>query len=389
MKLHSVPWPLALVILLLSSCAQLQPPKEEARPFRFEKLDLTRSDENGQPLWRLVSPLTRYQLEERRSSLSDPLATIYKEGKPQYTVTASKGLVIDDGEHVELFGGVTFRVLDERQIVVRADRVFWQREYDIIKFEGNPTLLDLTRRVVAGEARFHTDTDMLFAWEGINLKSWQGNRDESQPASLELNTQHLNWNTSDGKLNIDSPIKGIQRPTADRLRRLSSPSMSGNTRQEWYDFNAPVLISEEAESLNIRAGRSRWWAAEQRITSSEPAEGTVKELNVTGSELEILQKESLLRIGQDCRLVQPDQELTAELCSWNWGSGEVLAEGGVILRRDELQQVTRSSRLEGVTGEDGRITFSAPGQRVKTRLQIQEEQAVPGKPPQAVTPVEF
>ena len=389
MKLHSVPWPLALVILLLSSCAQLQPPKEEARPFRFEKLDLTRSDENGQPLWRLVSPLTRYQLEERRSSLSDPVATIYKEGKPQYTVTAPKGLVIDDGEHVELFGGVTFRVLDERQIVVRADRVFWQREYDIIKFEGNPTLLDLTRRVVAGEARFHTDTDMLFAWEGITLKSWQGNRDESQPASLELNTQNLNWNTSDGKLNIDSPIKGIQRPTADRLRRLSSPSMSGNTRQEWYDFNAPVLISEESESLNIRAGRSRWWAAEQRITSSEPAEGTVKELNVTGSDLEILQKESLLRIGQDCRLVQPDQELTAELCSWNWESGEVLAEGDVILRRDELQQVTRSSRLEGLTGDDGRITFSAPGQRVKTRLQIQEEQAGPGEPPQAATPVQF
>ena len=377
------------MILLLSSCAQLQPPKEEARPFRFEKLDLTRSDENGQPLWRLVSPLTRYQLEERRSSLSNPLATIYKDGKPQYTVSAPKGLVIDDGDHVELFGGVTFRVLDERQIVVRAKRVFWQREYEIVIFEGNPTLVDLTRRVEAGEARFHTDTDMLFAWQGITLKSWQGTRNDAKPASLELQTQQLNWNTSDGDLKIDSPIKGIQRPTGERLRRLSSPSMSGNTRKEIYDFNAPVLISEKAESLNIRAGRSRWWAAEQRITSNETAEGTLKQLNVTGSALEIMQKDSLLRIGKDCRLVQPDQELTAEMCSWNWDTGEVLAEGDVLLRRDELQQVTRSSRLEGVTGDDGRITFSAPGERVKTQLQIQEEQASPGKPAQAASPVQF
>ena len=375
--------------LLLSSCAQLQPPKQKARPFRFEKLDLTRSDENGKPLWRLVSPLTRYQLEERRSTLSNPVATIYKDGKPQYTVTAPKGWVINDGEHVELFGGVTFRVLDERQIVVTAHRVFWQREYEMMKFMGSPTLVDLTRRVVAGEARFHTDTDVLFAWQGITLKTWTGTRDESKPPALELKTQKLNWNTSDGDLNIDSPITGIQRPSAERIRRLSSPSMSGNTRKELYDFNAPVLISEEAESLNIRAGRSRWWAGEERITSSEPAEGTLKQLNVTGSELELLQKQSLLRIGQDCRLVQPDQELTAELCSWNWESGEVLSEGDVILRRDEMQQVTRSSRLEGLTGDDGRITFSAPGQRVKTRLQIQEEQAGPGEPPQAAPPVQF
>jgi hypothetical protein len=375
--------------LLVSSCGQLQPPKEKARPFRFEKLDLTRSDENGRPLWRLVSPLTRYQLEERRSSLSDPVATIYKDGKPKYTITAPKGLVIDDGRRVELYEGVTFRVLDDRQIVVRAERVFWQRDYEVVNFEGQPTLLDLTRRVVAGQARFHTNTDTLFAWKGIKLKSWNGRRDETETPALEVETQQVNWNTSSGAINMDFPIKGIQRPSPKQTRRLSSPSLVGNTLKEWYDFSSPVLITEPEEALIIRAGRSRWWAAQERITSAEPAQGSLKELNVSGRALEIQQKQSLLTIKQDCRLLQPDQDLSAQRCSWNWDSGAVLAEGDVVLRRDELQQVTRASRLEGVTGDDGRIKFSAPGQRVETQLQIQEKSPDPSAPSPAAAPVQF
>ena len=105
--------------------------------------------------------------------------------------------------------------------------------------------------------------------------------------------------------------------------------------------------------------------------------------------MEIQQKQSLLTIKQDCRLLQPDQDLSAQRCSWNWDSGAVLAEGDVVLRRDELQQVTRASRLEGVTGDDGRIKFSAPGQRVETQLQIQEKSPDPSAPSPAAAPVQF
>ena len=114
----------ALAVLLLCGCSALQPPQEKQRPFKFKKLDLVRSDEKGEPIWQLVSPSTKYQLDQRRTYLTDPVATIFKEGKPAYLVSAPNGLVIDDGRQVEVYGGVKFVVLDDRGIVITADRVF-------------------------------------------------------------------------------------------------------------------------------------------------------------------------------------------------------------------------------------------------------------------------
>lgn len=382
----------ALALILLGGCSALQPGKEEQRPFKFEKLDLVRSDENGEPIWQLVSPSTKYQLKQRRTSMKDPVATIFKKGKPAYLVSAPNGLVIDDGRQVEIYGGVKFVVLDDRGIVITADRVFWIPESELITFEGQPTLVDRKQRVRAGAANFHTGREELNASQGIQLDQWQKARSNREQPSLTINTNLLSWNTGSGVVHISQAIRGVQRPTPKRQRLFSSPSMRGNTKEEWYDFQAPVSISEAAEGLSIKAGLSRWWAAEARISSEAPAEGQLKKLNVKGSSLEILQNQSLLKIGSNCRLTQPGDQLTAQRCSWNWDSGAVLAEGDVVLKREKLKQVTRARRLDGVTGDDGRISFSAPGQQVTTQLQVNDGKRAGGQgpaQPRSAPPVSF
>lgn len=371
----------ALAVLLLCGCSALQPPQEKQRPFKFKKLDLVRSDEQGDPIWQLVSPSTKYQLDQRRTYLTDPVATIFKEGKPAYLVSAPNGLVIDDGRQVEVYGGVKFVVLDDRGIVITADRVFWMPDSELITFEGKPTLVDRKQRVRAGAANFHTGREQLNASQGIQLDQWKTVRSSSEQPSLTINTNLLSWNTGTGVVQISQAIRGIQRPGPKRQRVFASPSMQGNTKEEWYDFQAPVTISEAAEELTIKAGLSRWWAGEGRITSAAPAEGQLKQLNVKGSSLEILQNQSLLKIGSDCQLTQPGDQLTAQRCSWNWDSGAVLAEGDVVLKRDKLKQVTRARRLDGVTGDDGRISFSAPGQQVTTQLQLKDGTPSTGQGP--------
>ena len=66
-----------------------------------------------------------------------------------------------------------------------------------------------------------------------------------------------------------------------------------------------------------------------------------------------------------------------------------MARGSVELRREQLNQLTRAEVMQGFTGEDGQIRFTAPGSRVQTRLEFdQPDSAEPSDRNQAA-PVQF
>jgi hypothetical protein len=68
----------------------------------------------------------------------------------------------------------------------------------------------------------------------------------------------------------------------------------------------------------------------------------------------------------------------------------VLAEGNVRLRRDDNEQMTRAGRLFGQVGDQGRITFTAPGGKVQSQLRVPSEQpAGPNPRRRRSAPVEF
>ena len=157
------------------------------------------------------------------------------------------------------------------------------------------------------------------------------------------------------------------------MRILTASAVKGNVKEDWLDFMAPVKIEEPVDKLLINAGKTRYWIQEKRITSNGPVDGSFKELNANGSQLEILQAEKQVTIGKDCRLTQPGESLEAKRCRWNWGSGAVQAIGDVVLKRDELSQETRAQQLSGITTDEGRVVFTSPGDQVRTQLEFKNQ----------------
>ena len=83
--------------------------------------------------------------------------------------------------------------------------------------------------------------------------------------------------------------------------------------------------------------------------------------------------QSSVVIPEGCRIQQPGELLKARQCRWNWKTDEVLATGGVRVERDDNNQITEAQTLSGSVGEEGSLTFSAPGNKVRSELTIEEE----------------
>ena len=361
-----------LVCLLLNGCASISERPEPAKPFQFRSLTLRQNDEVGEPLWELRSPRSRYQLDNRQAVVTSPVGILYREGTPAYRLTAPKGILIRDGEQVELLDGVHLRALDGSRLVITGDRAIWTPNDDLLVLEGSPKAENPTQRLTAKRAQFNAKAEELQLRDNLVLMRWNEGQSHREPAPLVLRSPEADWNLKDGGLNVAGPVKGVQRPEPDRQRLLSAAALVGNTTENWIDFQPPVTVDEADEGLSLRAGRTRWWTKDNRLSSRAPAQGTFKKLTASGGGFELWDQRKELLLTSDCQLDQPDQSLKAKQCRWNWDTGELMARGAVELRRDQLNQITRAELMQGITGSDGQIRFTAPGSRVKTRLEFEQ-----------------
>ena len=359
-----------LACLLLVGCTSISETSEKPKPFKFRSLTLRQNDSTGNPVWELESPRTRYEIDNRVAKVLQPSALLFTDGKPAYRITAPNGLLIRDGEQIELNDGVRMNSLDDRGIEITGRRAIWRPDDNTLDLIGSPKAVNKTQQLKADEARYLMGREVLQLRKNLELRQWNEDQNRSGPAKLIATSPKADWSLGTGVLAVKGPVKGRQRAGKGKTRLLSASAIEGNTVQNWLDFLAPVTVTEKSDNLSITAGRSRWWTKENRLSSSESAVATYKQLTVKGSEFELLQSKTLLNISQNCELIQPKQSLQAQRCRWNWQSGDVLAQGDVELRRQQYNQITRAQQLNGVTGDDGQITFTAPDQQVETQLEM-------------------
>lgn len=374
-----LPWGLAL---LLSGCIPQEPRPVPPQPFQFRRLDLSQNDAGGRRLWELRSPRARYSLDQRQATVEQPSGRLFRQGQPAYAISAHQGVVIRDGEQVQLKGGVSLRTLDQRRLLIRADQAVWRPSAHTIDLIGSPVAEEGRQRLTAGSARFNTAEERLELSGAPRLRSWDQTPPGRGSPTLDVAVQNGVWNAGSGQLTAAGPVNGRQRRDQGGAdRQLTAAALEGNTREEWLDLRAPVTMSDPAEQSILQAGRSRWWYRQKRITSDEPAQARVRQLAIAGADVEVRQNEQQIRIGRGCQLTQPNESLRADRCVWNWRSGALQADGSVELRRSSMRQVTRAGTLQGTTDARGQVTVAAPGQRVTTVLQVPPGRQRPQPPP--------
>ena len=155
-------------------------------------------------------------------------------------------------------------------------------------------------------------------------------------------------------------------------------------------MQAPVNVQIPREKGVLRAQDTTWNFREQTIRSEQPFEADLDEAQIAGGRFRADLNDTTVDVISDCRIEQPGEKLTADRCLWNWQSEEVLAEGNVQLLREANDQITRASRLEGRVGEEGLITFTAPGGKVESQVRFRSDEQDPSSSRRNQSaPVEF
>ena len=348
-------------------CRQQRVPSGNAiPPFVFRSLDLNQRRSDGTRDWDLQSPEARYSLDSRTVRAVKPKGVLYRQDQPSFQIRAELATVLNDGELVVLEGGVELQQLNQRRVTITGDRLVWTPSQSQMVIDQNPRAVDGTSELSVDHLTFDVQRDTLLFRGDTLWTRWTSERSTEKRPSSTLTSRNGFWNLQSGSLDSQGPVL-IQRIDGEMV---TATGLEGNTLKQHIDLLAPVLMILPKEQGQIKTGKTRWEFRRQELTTKADVLATLKQATIRGRGFRVNQVGERVTIPSSCELIQPDQHLSAQRCSWNWGDDSVVAEGDVVLKRTAFDQTTRASRLEGVLNADGEIRFGAPGRRVTSTIKF-------------------
>jgi len=348
---------------VLSGCGSRPPIAVEPTPsFVFRSLDLSQRADNGERAWDLTSPEARYDLSSRTIRARRPEGILYRDDQPQYRLTADLATVLRDGELVILEGSVQLRQLNQRGLTIEGDNLIWTPSQSRMVINQRPKASDGQTQIRSRELTFQQDTELLVFSGPTQLNR----RDDDSSDSTVVQGGSGTWNLSTGLLQAPGPVEAVRRDG----RTLTAAGLDGNTRKGYLDLQKPVKLLLENDRGSINAGRTRWFFSTQQLQSEQPVVAELQNAKVQGQGFKLDERSGTVIIPSGCRLEQKTETLTARRCSWNWLSERVVADGDVVLRRSQPEQITRASRMEATIADDGEVRFGQPGARVESRIKL-------------------
>ena len=365
---------LLIPALVLSSgligCTQ-QPSSQQdsAPPFVFRSLDLNQRRKDGQRDWDLSSPEARYDLSSRTVRARRPTGVLYKDDQPSFRISAELATVLNDGEMVILEGQVQLKQLQDQTVLIRGDRLVWRPAEDRMVIDQNPEALDETSRLTAERLTLIQSSNILRFEGPTQLLRWTQRRESDVDPDTDIRASNGRWNLETGELGVRGPVRALRRKDLT----VTASALQGNTQQGFLDLIQPVRLEQKDGALN--AGTTRWNLAEQQLRSFAPFQGKRQDATATGDGFLIDEAATTFIISKACQLTQPGESLKAHRCSWNWVTNRVVADGDVMLRRQDPDQETRAPRMEGQLGSKESVRFGSTGQRVQSSIRFRPDQS--------------
>ena len=377
-----------LAPLLLTACSSGKPIAQDdnAPPFVFRSLDLRQQDQRGRPAWSLTSPEARYDLRRQVAQAVTPKGLIYRDGQPAYRLQATSGTVINDGEVVLLEGQIRVEQVGRQPVLIQASRVRWFPSRQRMEIDRHPQASDPQYRLSSRHATFLFDQNLLKLRGKPRMEHWSDRFNPfKDPARSDPDTvvhvSEADWNPNTGALQARGPVLAKRRvPGRARskpLQNLSASAFAGNTQQQQLQLQGPVLFSDSVDQAQLEAQEVRLDLKAHTASTSGTIQPKPGLLNAWSQGFDRSGQPPRVAIPAGCVITKAKDVLTAGRCHWNWLSQEVEADGGLELRRQDHQQITRGQQLRGKLGSDGTMLVFTPSGRVFSQFQVPNR---PGPP---------
>lgn len=376
--LKSSTWitPVILSVLVLGCASSTENRSKTAAPlpFVFRKLELEQKKSSGDIDWKLSSPEARYELTRRLVRAKRPVGVLYSKNKPSFAIKADFAVVINDGEQIMLEGDVQLQQINGQKILIKGERLRWEPELSRLIMEQQPRAFDDRSRITATLAILQQDTNSLTLSGPVQLDRWQDKLALTIKPDTAVRTGQATWNLENGSLKANGPVLGQRRDQEGVvLEQLEGRELTGNTQKGLITVKSPVIVTMPKNKGLLRAKDTSWNFRKQTLSSNDPFEGLINQTQINGESFLAELNQSTVVIPEGCRIQQPGEQLQARQCRWNWETDEVLATGGVRVERESNNQITEAETLSGSVGDEGSLTFTAPGNKVRSQVTIEEE----------------
>ncbi len=362
---------LLIGLLVLSGCQpRIKAVREsDAPPFVFRSLDLRQQDAQGRALWAISSSEARYDLRRKLAQASDLRGTIYLDGQARYRVLASSGVVVNDGEVVQLEGNIRLEQIDDPPTVITASRARWLPSRQLMELDRSPSAYNDRFSIRGRTATFRFAMDRLELRGQPSLRGWPQpfnplRRLPDGPPELILNARDVAWYPRSGRLVASGPLQGKRQalpgrpsgahrqgksgtailPAGNGSQLLSAAGLEGNTTDQSFRLQGPVRLVDIAANTTLLAGGL---SVDLRKAVASTVEGR-----------------------QGCRILRPAESLQARRCQWNWLARSAQAEGDVVLKRRDHDQSSQAGRLDAGLSGSSTVVLTAPGARVISRFRV-------------------
>ena len=355
---------------LISSCESqpaIQEKNQGSTPFVFRSLDLKQRRPNGVRDWELTSPEARYNTAARTVRARSPKGILYFEDKPSFMISAEHATVVNDGELVVLEGTVRLKRLGTSPLLIQGDRLIWRPALSTMVINQRPSALNRNSKLVSNSLTFQQDSGQLLFTGPTKLSRWEKNYSSTIDPQTLITAGHGKWNLNSGTIAAVGPIIANQ----SNGRQLTAVSMQGNTTKNYLDLKAPVQFKLEDDKAVVDAGETRWDFKQNQLSSKAPLSASLTKGEVHGVGFIIDIPGNTLTISNSCKVAQPDKNLSANRCSWNWKNDLLTAAGSVNLKESGSDQVKRVDQMQGEFNPDGSIRFSPSQNRVKTQIKLE------------------
>ena len=356
----------------LSACAlnpSIQIKNQASTPFVFRSLDLKQRRPNGIRDWELTSPEARYNTAARTVRARIPKGILYFEDKPSFMISAEHATVLNDGELVVLEGSVRLKRLGAEPLLIQGDRLIWRPALSTMVINQRPTALNRNSKIISSSLTFQQESGQLLFKGPTTLLQWQNNYSSTIDPQTVITAGNSRWNLNSGIIAALGPIIANQM----NGRRLTAASVQGNTKKNFIDLKAPVQFKLEEDDAVVDAGETRWYFERDQLSSKAPVSASLPKSDVRGVGFVIDIPSHTFTISNSCQVEQPDKNLRAQSCTWNWRDDLLTAAGNTNPKESNAGQIKRAEQMEAGFNSNGSIQFSPSRNRVKTQIKFEDK----------------
>ena len=354
----------------LSACASntsTQIKNQASTPFVFRSLDLKQRRPDGVRDWELTSPEARYNTAARTVRARIPKGILYFEDKPSFMISAEHATVLNDGELVVLEGAVRLKRLGAEPLLIQGDRLIWRPALSTMEINQRPSALNRNSRIISRSLIFQQESGQLLFNGFTKLSQWQNTYNSTINPQTVITAGNSRWNLNSGIIAAVGPVVVSQMDG----RQLKAASIQGNTKQNFIDLKAPVQLKLEEDDAVVDAGETRWYFERDQLSSKAPVSASLPKSDVRGVGFIIDIPSNTFTISNSCQVEQPDKNMRAQSCTWNWRDDLLTAAGNVNLNESNAEPINRAEQMEVGVNRDGSIRYAPTRNRVKTQIKLE------------------